>query len=1611
VTEGRRGNAERADRPPTLRLVGGVAASTPEALIEQAETAESQGRQELARELYERALHRLDATVRAGLAPSLMLGVARTYRASGNPLAALDCVEAAIAVASTRGDEITLGQAINLRALVLWEQGELAEAEREHARARETALRAGDSRLAAAAERSLGALCILRGDANEALLHYETSLAELRALGSAPEVVEALGVLGDLHVDLERWDEAERAFSEATQIAGVLGDLVTIARLEIRRGEMWAARSDLERARDALDRAIDLSRRVRDTALQGETARLGGVLARELGDFARAEEQFTNAERLAHERPDNMLAAETAREKAELFRRQERHRDTLMSLNRAYRFLSQLRGRSTVVEIATRTRRLERDFLGVVRRWGQSIEAKDLNTRGHCERVADLTVAIGDRLGVDQRSLFWYRVGALVHDVGKLIIPTEVLNKAGRLTAEEWSLVKRHPVAGAEMLAGIDFPWDVRPIVESHHECWDGSGYPYGIGGAKIPLAARVVCIADVYDVLTSQRSFKRALSHAEAMEVMRRDVGRQFDPDIFRVFEEVIGSRVALFTSSGEPATETAPRGAPRREALARRDDPHTGALARAPFFAAAHTALADRRGTGKPVSLLLIDIDHFRLVNDTYGTLQGDDVLWAVSQILQRGLRTGDLVGRYGGDEFVVLLPDAPLAKAREIAERLRISVSGLRVGVRDTEDTTVAVTLSIGVATSVEHGDTPESLVAAADRALFAARARGNDTVVVAEADSASTPAARMQFDRFVGRTEELRTLANALEHAARGEPRIVAVVGEAGIGKSSLLRHLEPEVRLRAGSMVIGHARDATVKTPYAPWAELLTSLHSLGHVAERQWRELARLVPALGSGTAPAPVTDGNRYILLEELAEYIRLAVAARPMVLVLEDIQWADEASWDAFEYVLEELDHDRVLICVTIRGNDAREIAQRRWRLSRDKRFSQITLRRLTVEELKRWLETVFHQGDIGLELPSFLHEYTEGNPLLVQQVLRALGDEGGIWYAGTRWEWKPIDEMRLPTAWTQLLERRLERLSPRARSILATASVLGGTFDADLLVATGAGNEHEIEGAIDEGRAASVLEPVQGSGERRFQFRHGILAETVRRGIPERHLQRLYEMAARALELRSPTAVADITRLYHASGNDEQAYRYALLAAERASSVYAHDEAAACLLVAQRHAPSSQALVDAQIRLAHVAEAAGRYDQAEEMCDLALEFFGAQPDPSRSLPVRRLRERLRSQRGQPVQRTYEACRSLLAEAEAAGERGESGALLILLSQLQSRMLEWDGAERFARRAVQVTESLTDRRLHAEALLRLGTALLETRPSETLDRYREALTLFMRAHDRYGQIRCWINTGIAHSRAGYSAAAAEAYDMALELGRQAHAPDLTGLASLNLGVLMLKSGEYARSRELLEDALRLFTTVRNEPNRVAALYNLGHLARERGDSEGAVELYDIVADRARDLGMGDIEIGAEAGAGLALLDRDVDAALIRWRRVEAAMPATSETLWFQGRELVEALEVRAALAVEQPSDAVQAFSNALPIVDRHDPYAASWFVAECAMPLARAGLFAVSETVTRYLPRAESAGFSAITARYDLFREWMFGAPKRVAPPPADSQDLDAT
>ena len=165
-----------------------------------------------------------------------------------------------------------------------------------------------------------------------------------------------------------------------------------------------------------------------------------------------------------------------------------------------------------------------------------AIEAKDHTTHDHLNRVRTYAVELGKKMELEHDQLEALRAASLLHDIGKLAVPEHIINKPGRLTPEEFEKMKIHPRVGAEILKRVSFPYPVVPIVEAHHEHWDGSGYPYGLKGEDIPMGARILAVADCLDALASDRQYRRALDLPSALEKVYSMAGTNFDPAVVEV-------------------------------------------------------------------------------------------------------------------------------------------------------------------------------------------------------------------------------------------------------------------------------------------------------------------------------------------------------------------------------------------------------------------------------------------------------------------------------------------------------------------------------------------------------------------------------------------------------------------------------------------------------------------------------------------------------------------------------------------------------------------------------------------------------------------------------------------------------------------------------------------------------------------------------------------------------------------------------------------------------------------------------------------------------------------------------------------------------------------
>ncbi len=533
----------------------------------------------------------------------------------------------------------------------------------------------------------------------------------------------------------------------------------------------------------------------------------------------------------------------------------------------------------------------------VIASFAMAIDAKDQHTHGHTERVRDVALTIGDELGLGEDDLEALKTAAMLHDIGKLAVPDYILSKPERLTEEEMKKVETHTLVGAAILESVRFPWPVVPIIRGHHEWYDGTGYPDRLAGDDIPLGARILAVADVYDSLLSHRPYRAAMTVEEALSVMRERAGTQFDPQVLEaclrrvVLEESHRRRGFIFDSSHPGAAESVGRQAvfrdikqahqellglyeivqtmgrslnvqetldliisktrriiefstcalflhqpehghlvvaaaagphaetiqgqrlplgkglsgrvalsgpasepdqPASEDLAilmgpsaaecklvhalciplaaetetigvitlyrsegrpfTRDDARlafalgrqaaiaisnarqyeetrqyamtdelTGLANARSFFLRLEEELSRARRERTRVSLIAVDLDNLKGINDNFGHQQGDRVLRILAEIFRRHVRDYDTVVRYAGDEFFIILPNTPNQQALETANRIKRAVR--ETSVEMLPGRFVGLGASFGVATFPGDAQDADALIAAADHAMYA------------------------------------------------------------------------------------------------------------------------------------------------------------------------------------------------------------------------------------------------------------------------------------------------------------------------------------------------------------------------------------------------------------------------------------------------------------------------------------------------------------------------------------------------------------------------------------------------------------------------------------------------------------------------------------------------------------------------------------------------------------------------------------------------------------------------------------------------------------------------------------------------------------------------
>ena len=384
-------------------------------------------------------------------------------------------------------------------------------------------------------------------------------------------------------------------------------------------------------------------------------------------------------------------------------------------------------------ELKERSRDIERMTMQTITTIANTIDAKDEYTRGHSRRVSEYSATIATELGLSQVEISNIRFIGLLHDIGKIGIPDSVLNKPGKLTNEEYQVMKAHTTAGAEILKDIDMIPGLEIGAKYHHERFDGKGYPDGIVGENIPYIARIIAVADAYDAMSSNRVYRKRLSTEKILAELEKGCGTQWDEEITKVMIKLIKEE-KLPNVNPDSDTEVVQqastilsrvidlaedRGSENAEEL----DDLTGVYGRDKGKAAIQNAIG-KNGSG---CIWIFDIDHFHNINDVDGFIIGDIYLKKMVEQI-RTLSDDLIISRFGADEFVAYIPKlSDIEDAEKLAEVFLERIKNLS----ETDGRVNKLSVSIGITEVMTEKDKMMYLYENATKALYVAKQNGGNT----------------------------------------------------------------------------------------------------------------------------------------------------------------------------------------------------------------------------------------------------------------------------------------------------------------------------------------------------------------------------------------------------------------------------------------------------------------------------------------------------------------------------------------------------------------------------------------------------------------------------------------------------------------------------------------------------------------------------------------------------------------------------------------------------------------------------------------------------------------------------------------------------------------
>ena len=584
-----------------------------------------------------------------------------------------------------------------------------------------------------------------------------------------------------------------------------------------------------------------------------------------------------------------------------------------------------------------------------------------------------------------------------------------------------------------------------------------------------------------------------------------------------------------------------------------------------------------------GRTLSLLMMDVDYFKSVNDTFGHAAGDEVLKRVAVLLNKAVRDVDMVFRYAGDEFVVLLPETPWEFGLQVAQRI------VEFAKKETvyfEGVAINFTMSVGMASFPMHAESEKELYERADAALYQCKLKGRSRAQMFNPDENELVSADpMENDIFkIGRENELKLLESGFQAIKLNHGKTIVIIGDEGAGKSSLVKVFQSKQQKSSRMFFLNfNCNDSGLKSPYLPIKEAISKLLTtqygqiintvVSKMSKVHRYELVRLIPAL-KVEMPNESTKSDEFALFDAVRSLIYEMSKIQPLVLFMDDFHYADTSTIELVQYLARNLVDTKVMILLSVSrfsvsGSSFTNQPIQAFMSSVKRDVDYLPVHLSNLDEITAQKAIMFHLAPHKAAplILNKIYELTKGNPLFINEVVRYLKEKQVLKEVSGAWVLN-AERIEFPPTINDTIKKIMDQSTAELSDILNVAAVIGSEFSLDAIRNIVNLPVEQVVSFLDELISMQIISDIHAEYEETYKFNHNIVREVYYQELSQvkkRHIHRDYATYLEEKHKDNIEPYCETLADHFFNGKDlEKALKYCIMSGEKSKDYYANKSA---------------------------------------------------------------------------------------------------------------------------------------------------------------------------------------------------------------------------------------------------------------------------------------------------------------------------------------------------------------------------------------------------------------------------------------------------------------